>query len=374
MTPPAYRLSPINATAAHAPGTHFSSTQTCPPGTTRSYHVRHMPKSPALRRVQADPVPASSGPTDVRFFHGDNLPILHALLPTLRDQVTLVYLDPPFFTMRTHARVERHAVPGGPPLRVLRPAFDDHWADFDAFLAMLRERLTVLRAVLADHGSVVVHVDPKTSHYVKVMGDEIFGRNAFASEIVWRYRRWPARTPNFQRVHDVLLRWVKNPDAEPRFVQQYEELAPSTLKTWGKGKQQAVFDENGRRRRSSTETTCSPGAPLGDVWEIPIVAPVARERTGYPTQKPEALLERLIRACTLEGDLVLDPFAGSGTTLAVAGRLGRHAIGIDQSAEAAGVIRQRLAASGLQVHHATLVNGQLQAHPEQGMGLRAKVS
>ncbi len=298
-----------------------------------------------------DPPPsasvASAASADVQIVGGENLAALEALRPSLGGRVTLIYLDPPFFTLRTHERVIRQRVAGGPPLRVLTPAFDDRWEDFDEFLGMLRARLVVLRELLADHGSVVVHVDPKTSHYVKVMGDEIFGRDAFASEIIWRYRRWPARTPNFQRVHDVLLRWVRNPAVAPRFARLYEELAPSTLRTWGRAKQQAVFDAQGRRRRSSTGEQASPGAPLGDVWDIPIVAPVARERTGYPTQKPEALLEKLIGSCSAPGDLVLDPFAGSGTTLAVAARLGRKAIGVDRSDEALGVMRARLAAAGV---------------------------
>nr|PZN17910.1 MAG: hypothetical protein DIU78_23705 [Pseudomonadota bacterium] len=192
----------------------------------------------------------------------------------------------------------------------------------------------------------MLHVDPKTSHYAKVLCDEIFGSRCFASEIIWRYRRWPAKTNNFQRVHDVLLRYVREPDRPHRFRQLYEPLAESTRATWGSGRQRAVIDANGRRRRSSTTAEPSPGTPLGDVWDISIVAPVARERTGYPTQKPEALLERLVEACTYPGDLVLDPYCGSGTTLAVCARLGRDAIGIDRSPLALEITRERLRALG----------------------------
>ncbi|HEX3853475.1 MAG TPA: site-specific DNA-methyltransferase, partial [Polyangiaceae bacterium] len=191
----------------------------------------------------------------------------------------------------------------------------------------------------------VLHVDPKTSHYAKVMCDEIFGQRAFASEIVWRYRRWPAKTKNFQRVHDVLLRYVRNPDATPRFRQLYEPLAASTLATWGDKKQRAVVDSDGRRRCSSTTPEKTAGAPMGDVWEISIVAPVAKERTGYPTQKPEALLQRLVEACTEPGDAVLDPYLGSGTTLSVAARLGRIGTGIDANPRALHIARQRLEAA-----------------------------
>jgi hypothetical protein len=189
---------------------------------------------------------------------------------------------------------------------------------------------------------VVVHVDPKTSHYVRVLGDEIFGAEAFASEIVWRYRRWPSKTPNFQRVHDVLLRWRRDPGTPGRWNQPYEPLAASTLATWGTKKQRAVFAADGRRARSSSTSEPTAGVPMGDVWEIGVIAPIAHERTGYPSQKPEALLERLIGALTDPRDVVLDPYAGSGTTLAVARKMQRGFIGVDASPVAIETIRGRL--------------------------------
>ncbi|HEY6560810.1 MAG TPA: site-specific DNA-methyltransferase, partial [Polyangiaceae bacterium] len=226
-------------------------------------------------------------------------------------------------------------------------AFDDRWADFEEYLGTLAERIAAARQLLRPDGCLVLHVDSKTSHYAKVLCDELFGARCFASEIIWHYRRWPARTPNFQRVHDVLLRYVKDPEQKPRFKQLYEPLAASTLATWGDRKQRAVVDESGRRRRSSSTQEPTPGAPLGDVWEIGIVAPVARERTGYPTQKPEALLRRLIEACSEPGDRVLDPYMGSGTTLAVCHHLGRQAVGMDVSSEALQIARKRLKALGV---------------------------
>ena len=108
-----------------------------------------------------------------------------------------------------------------------------------------------------------------------------------------------------------------------------------------------MTDADGRRLRSSTTEDPTPGAPLGDVWDIGIVAPVARERTGYPTQKPEALLRRLIEACTEPGDWVLDPYCGSGTTLAVCKQIGRRAIGIDSSPQALKISRKRLKELGV---------------------------
>lgn len=295
-----------------------------------------------VRRVVVQP-----GERGLRLVQGDNVESLRSLAGSLAGRATLAYLDPPFFTGRAHERTERtRDAATGKTLRTRSPAFDDRWPDLGAYLAALGERLEAVRPLLAPHGSVVVHVDPKTSHYVRVLGDEIFGDDAFASEIVWRYRRWPSKTPNFQRVHDVLLRWVKDPRTPPRFEQLYEPLAASTRATWGEGKQRAIVGTDGRRARSSTLAEPSPGVPLGDVWEIGIVAPIARERTGYPTQKPEALLDRLLRACTREGDLVIDPYAGSGTTLAVAARLGRAALGCDESPVAIQVALERLRGAG----------------------------
>jgi DNA modification methylase len=281
-------------------------------------------------RVDLDPSVA------VSLVQGENLAALSALVAALGPTAALVYFDPPFFTGRAHevngreARTRKGAV-----------AFDDRWEDLPEYLRFLRARMTIARDLLRPDGSLVVHVDPKTSHYVRLLGDAVFGPRAFVSEIVWRYRRWPAKTKNFQRLHDVLLRFVRDPDVPPRFEQLYEPLAASTRAVWGEGKQNAVF-RDGKRARSSTLETPSPGAPLGDVWDIGIVAPSGKERTGYPTQKPEALLERLLLALTRPGDLVIDPTLGSGTTAVVGARLGRRIVGIDQSSVSLSIARERL--------------------------------
>jgi len=285
--------------------------------------------------------PAAQG---FELISGDNLAALRALAAR-PERFALAYLDPPFLTGREHAEVGRERSATGRIVRTLTPAFDDRWDSLESYLSALRDRVTAARELLHDDGCLVLHVDPKTSHYAKVLCDEIFGLRAFASEIIWRYRRWPAKTKNFQRVHDVLLRYVKNPDAVPRFNQLYEPLAASTVATWGTNKQRAVVDGSGRRSRSSTTVERTAGAPMGDVWEISIVAPVAKERTGYPTQKPAALLERLLEACTRPGDAVLDPYLGSGTTLSVAARLGRIGTGIDANPRALHIARQRLEAA-----------------------------
>jgi DNA modification methylase len=325
------------------------------------------------------PVPAASaGPCwaaadgSGKLLQGDNLAWLRALAsghPALAGQpgaVTLAYLDPPFFTNREHAAYLRKAGtrPGSPRTKV--PAFDDRWPDLASWLEALGARLAAVREILAPHGSVVVHVDPKTSHYVRVLGDEIFGADAFASEIVWRYRRWPSKTPNFQRVHDVLLRWRRSLDAAPRWNQPYEPLAASTLATWGTGKQRAVFTKEGRRARSSSTDETSAGVPMGDVWEIGVLAPISRERTGYPSQKPEALLERLIAALSSPGDQVLDPYAGSGTTLAAARALGRPYIGIDASDVAIATMKTRLGPFGVDDAAGLRARGLAKGQPADG--------
>jgi hypothetical protein len=263
----------------------------------------------------------------VRLIQGDCRDVA-AAIPL--QSVSLVYMDPPFRTGRCHT------MPSG------ELAFVDNNAQLDDYFRHWSETATLLWESLIEGGSLVMHVDPKTSHYHKVWLDSKLGHANFASEIVWRYRRWPSKTRNFQRVHDVLLRYVK-PGVDPIWNQLYEPLAASTIETWGKGKQRAVT-KDGKRVRSTATEAPSPGVPMGDVWDIGILAPVAKERTGYPTQKPEALLERLILSLTNPGDTVLDPCFESGTTMAVADRLGRNAIGIDIGDVAHRVARERLSA------------------------------
>jgi site-specific DNA-methyltransferase (adenine-specific) len=306
-------------------------------------------QAPAARLVRGQPPGSGAAPPAcdaATLIRGDTLEALRCLAEQQPGSVTLAYLDPPFFTGRTHHRVDRKRTSAGIE-RSASLAFDDRWDSLAHYLTVLRQRLVHVRTLLADHGSVVIHVDPKTSHYIKVMCDELFGWDCFASEVVWRYRRWPAKTRNFQRVHDVMLRYIKDAETAPRFNQLYEPLSPSTQKTWGDHKQRAVVGSAGRRLRSSTTEQLSAGAPLGDVWDIPIVAPVARERNGYPTQKPEALLRRWIEGCTSPGDLILDPYMGSGTTLKVAHELGRRAVGVDASEQVHLVTQKRLSEHGV---------------------------
>lgn len=271
-------------------------------------------------------------PDRIRLLHGDNLAEMGLLLEA-GETFTLAYLDPPFFTGREFKTADGEV------------AFDDRWTGLDHYLVHVLLSARKAYQLLAPGGSLVLHVDPTTSHYLKVRGDELFGRDNFASEIVWRYRRWPAKCRNFQAMHDVLLRWVK-PGAQPTFNQLYDPLSETTIATWANRSQHARFDRSGKRTKSVVSWQESPGAAMSDVWEISVVSSgraAGSERTGYPTQKPEALLERLVLSLTNEGDAVLDPYMGSGTTLAVCHRLNRRAVGIDASSVAHRYAAERLA-------------------------------
>ena len=157
--------------------------------------------------------------------------------------------------------------------------------------------------------------------------DAVFGRDNFRNEIVWSYRRWPVKGNDFQRMHDIILRYSKS-DAW-NWNQIYEPKAQSTLKVFGNKVVKSAFDSEGRRIPSETTDEESKGVPLRDIWDIGIIAPSAKERLGYPTQKPLTLYERIIKASSNPGDLILDPFAGCGTTIEAARKNNRNAIGID---------------------------------------------
>jgi site-specific DNA-methyltransferase (adenine-specific) len=284
-----------------------------------------------------EPIEIVGGPRgDGLLALGDNAASLRALAATHAGKVDLAYLDPPFAT-------------GAEFLFSTRGNDADHVAYSDghvggAYLSALLVRLRLVRALLADTGSVFVHCDWHASHWIRCLLDEVFGADAFKNEIVWRYRRWPAKTRVFQRMHDVIFWYGKRADDAHAWSPQFEALAASTVATWGTKKQVADFS-SGRRKPSQTDEETR-GAPMSDVWEIGIVAPIAKERVGYPTQKPLALLERIVEAASKPGDLVLDPFMGSGTTLVAAHARGRRFMGCDASPLAVHTAKKRLLAAG----------------------------
>jgi len=275
---------------------------------------------------------------------GDNLLVMSSLLERFAGKIDLIYIDPPFATGADFSFSAPIGEAGEEVEKaqsiIEEKAYRDTWGQGNvSYLSMMWSRLMLMRDLLRRGGSLVVHCDWHVVHLLRSVLDDVFGADSFRNEIVWRYRRWPAKTRVFQRMHDSLL-WYVKPGAEHVFTQLYEELAPSTLETWGTKRQVADFS-TGRRKPSQTEEE-TPGAPMSDVWDIGIIAPISHERVGFATQKPEALLARVITSLSNPGDLVADFFCGSGTTLAVAEKLGRRWIGCDLSRWAIHVTRKRL--------------------------------
>lgn len=270
--------------------------------------------------------------------------ILHGeavdMLPRFAGQAALVYMDSLFNTGDTFTTKDGSYVQAG------EVAFVDRFPSPDDFAVYLRDLMVASRDALADHGALVVHCDYRFQPLVRVLGDALFQgkHDGLADQIIWNYRRWSVAHRRCNRVHDYLIRYVKD-ERVARWTQLYQPLADSTRAVWGTKKQKAVIVA-GERQRSATGQEESPGVPLGDVWsDIGIIAPSSHERTGYPTQKPEKLLERILTLTTLPGDFVVDPTMGSGTTLVVAERMGRRSAGIDRSEVAVKVARARLLGS-----------------------------
>lgn len=272
-----------------------------------------------------------------KLIFGDNLQAMKSLLEMKRrgelcnadgtPGVRLVYIDPPFATKRDFAGSQD------------QQAYQDKVVGA-AFLEFLRRRLVMIRELLAEDGYVFVHLDQKKSHYVKALMDEIFGEQNFLNHIIWSYRRWPSRSRNFQSMHDDILMYAaKATNSRRAFHVSYEAPSESYVKRF-QGKTQILDEETGTRKITIDEPT--KGMPMRDVWELSIIAGFKSERTEYPTQKPESLLGRIIESCSNQGDLVLDAFAGSGTTCATAEKLGRRWIGIDCGKLAIYTIQKRL--------------------------------
>ena len=200
----------------------------------------------------------------------------------------------------------------------------------------MRERLIELKRVLKKSGSIFLHCDSSASHYLKVLMDEVFGENNFQNEIIWTYRRWSNSRKGLLPAHQTIFFYSKSNRFS--FNYEYGEYSPTT--NLDQILQERERNDCGKSiyKRGDDGTVVlakeKKGVPISDVWEIPFLNPKAKERTGYPTQKPIELLERIIRISTNEGDCVLDPFCGSGTTLVAAKLLGRKYIGIDTNPDA----------------------------------------
>ncbi len=305
-----------------------------------------------------------------QLFFGDNLDVLRE---SIKDEsIDLIYLDPPFNSKANYNIL--FSTPNGHESDAQITAFEDtwHWGeqaereyseilhqentqvaemitafrqflgtnDMMAYLSMMALRLLELHRVLKSNGNIFIHCDPTASHYLKILMDAIFRPRNFRNEIIWHYKRWPAKQRNFQRMHDVILFYSKQ-HLNNHFNIILEQLSKGTLKRWRGKKSKVEFDGDIRLVTQMTDED-SLGRPMDDVWDIPTINSQAKERLGYPTQKPEALLERIIEAGSNKGDVVLDPFCGCGTAVVVAQRLKRNWIGIDITHLAISLIEKRL--------------------------------
>lgn len=255
---------------------------------------------------------------------GDNLQFLKTINenkdPIIKDKVKgkvkLIYIDPPFATQDEFQNKEG------------AKAYNDKKQGAE-FLEFLRRRLIIAREILADDGCMFVHVDDKMGHYVKVLLDEVFGKNNYRNELIWKYFGPTSTEKNFPRKHDTIYFYSKGKthffNSEATLVEYDEKAIKRYDKVDKDGKRYKLYNNSdGTVRKAYMKD----GKPT-EVFNIPFVQGTSSERIGYPTQKPEALLERIVRAVTEEGDLILDFFGGSGTTMAVAEKLGRRWITCD---------------------------------------------
>lgn len=275
-----------------------------------------------------------------KIFWGDNLQVMSHLLRDFRGNIDLIYLDPPFDSKADYKKkIKLRGVKfQNDSISFEEKQYSDIWSN-DGYLQFMYDRLILLKDLLHKDGVIFVHVDPGVSHYIKLIMDEIFGSTNFLNEIIWSYRRWPSTSKKYQSMHDVILFYRKTGSSERHFEVEYEDASESYMKRFG-GKTQILDAESGTRKITSDEET--KGMPLRDVWDISVLAGNKPERLGYPTQKPEELLERIIRNNSKPNDLVLDCFMGSGTTQAVASKLGRRFIGADINVGAVQTAAKRL--------------------------------
>lgn len=287
-----------------------------------------------------------------RLIYGDNLLAMSALLsgdednPSLRGKIDLIYIDPPFDSKadyRTKIKLPGTTIDQKPTV-LEQFAYSDAWADGTAsYLAMITPRLVLMKELLAESGTILVHIDWHVGHYVKLVLDEIFGRDRMTNEIVWHYSTLGRPTDRFAQKHDVIFAYSKSSE---RFFNQAEARIPYSEDYIASHFRD--FDEDGRRCRRRFDAgkwrTYYPESGMipNDVWDIPYENSMSKERVNYATQKPIALLERVIKSYTTEGMLVADFFVGSGTTAAVAESLNRNWVVADIGKPAAMITRKRL--------------------------------
>ncbi|MEQ8910365.1 MAG: site-specific DNA-methyltransferase [Vicingaceae bacterium] len=252
------------------------------------------------------------------------------------NSVDLVYMDPPFFTQRKHSQTTRD--------ESRKYEFNDSWTSIEDYLLMIESCLLECKRILKQTGSIFLHCDKAASHYLRVSLDKIFGDKNFQSEIIWSYKRWSNSKKGLLNSHQTIYFYSKS--KEFKFNPVFKDYAATTnvdqilqdRQRTKNGKSVYKKDENGNIVLGKEKK----GVPLSDVWEIPYLNPKAKERVGYPTQKPVLLLQQILEISTDENDLVVDPFNGSGTTCVAAKSMNRNFIGIDMSPDAVELAKQRL--------------------------------
>jgi site-specific DNA-methyltransferase (adenine-specific) len=283
---------------------------------------RSPPKAADLKLWSEFYPPGDSHPAEFqgRFILGDNHAVMLALLPDYEGKINLIYADPPFLTGKAYrARIghgEDSRNPGGWETVT---SYQDTWRDGGEYLDMLYPRLELMWRLLAPDGSLYLHLDWHISAYARVLLDNIFGPDRLLNEIVWVYHGPSPIRSAFNRKHDTILVYTKSKKYTFNVDAVRVPYNPSTVKTF------ASSDRAGFGKKPDLER----GKVPEDWWYFPVVARMHTERTGYPTQKPEALMERIILASSNPGNLVADFFCGSGTTPSVASRLDRKWIACD---------------------------------------------
>lgn len=265
---------------------------------------------------------------------GDNLAIMAALLPQYEGRIDLIYADPPFFTNRKFpARIGRGEDSRKPAEWQLAEGYADHWQDLDEYIQFLYERLLLMHRLLSPTGTLYLHLDWHADAYARLLLDEIFGPDRLLNEIIWAYHGPSPIRSAFNRKHDTILAYTKSGTYTFNADSVRIPYDPTTVKTFASSPK-AGFGKIPNLKR---------GKVPEDWWYFPVVARLHNERTGYPTQKPEALLERIILASSNPGDLIADFFCGSGTTPLVVARHKRRFLASDTTFRAIHTTRARLA-------------------------------
>ncbi len=250
------------------------------------------------------------------------------------DSIDVIYLDPPFYTQKIQKLSDKNG-------QVY--FFEDKWDSLNDYIDFLKERFIEMKRVLKKNGNIFCHCDRNASHYIRVLMDDIFGINNFKSEIIWSYKRWSNSKKGLLDSHQNIYHYSKS--KQNKFNILYTNYSVTT--NIDQILQERKRDQNGRAvyKRINGEIISGgikKGVPLSDVWEIPFLNPKAKERVGYPTQKPLLLLDRIIEISSNEDDIILDPFCGSGTTLVSAKMKNRRYIGFDISPNAVEITNKRL--------------------------------